>query len=516
MGINTNQIPGFDPDREPYVKDISYPTITLDGEVSRSKAIMGDANYAYFKKLGVSKEVVKMMNIGFNGRYLIYPYYLANGKCYAAHCLLHGDRGDEFWEGNDKFSAEGFRIYNEEEIIRCEDGALFITDSEDQLLIIQELGYPAIAVPAPADMALINIEQLAYVKQIFIVVKNAPESKLAARTLATKLGFKVRIIKWSTHENRDYSLCQLAKDNIDSFDEIVPLLIKSSTVFSPFSSPIKEYNRFIEVLENDIGQEFQGLKTGLEKLDLAHNGISGINIIGGQPKAGKSTLIMQLSTEIARRKTPVIYYDFENGWQKIYTRTLCRLSRLSAKEILMTDLDEEKTDRLNKAKNELKDILEYFRVVTDRAVTPDIMRKHIDFLKHETRKDEVLIVIDSLHKLPFKDVSEQRTGIDLWLRQMESIRDGYNASFLVISELSRGAGGGGYGEKPDMSSFKASGDIEYSADNAMIFVPDWNVLDPVSIEKRSSTLWMVASRENTPGKIAAYALQFPFWGFEEK
>ncbi len=32
---------------------------------------------------------------------------------------------------------------------------------------------------------------------------------------------------------------------------------------------------------------------------------------------------------MARRKVPVLYYDFENGRQKIYQRTLSRLSRLS-------------------------------------------------------------------------------------------------------------------------------------------------------------------------------------------
>ena len=68
-------------------------------------------------------------------------------------------------------------------------------------------------------------------------------------------------------------------------------------------------------------------------MDGALGGLRGINVMGGQPKAGKSCFFMQLSTELARKKTPVIYYDFENGRQKIYLRTLCRMSRLSEKEI---------------------------------------------------------------------------------------------------------------------------------------------------------------------------------------
>jgi replicative DNA helicase len=153
-------------------------------------------------------------------------------------------------------------------------------------------------------------------------------------------------------------------------------------------------------------------------------------------------------------------------------------------------------------------------VVTDRQLNPEIMRRHIDFLKHETRKDDLLIVLDSLHKLPFKSLNERRTGIDFWLRQMEAIRDEHHVSFLVISELTRGQGGG-YGEKPDMGSFKASGDIAYSADNALILMPDWDPLDPDSTRERKNRLWMVASRENNPGLVAQYQLEVPYWRFRE-
>ena len=142
------------------------------------------------------------------------------------------------------------------------------------------------------------------------------------------------------------------------------------------------------------------------------------------------------------------------------------------------------------------------------------MRRQIDFLQHETRKNHTLVVVDSLHKLPFKNLSERRTGIDEWLRHIETIRDEQNVSFFVISELSRDEKGH-YSEKPDLGSFKESGDIEYSADNAMILSPDWDPLDPLMRKERKGILWLVASRENSPGKIGEYLLEYPFWGFKE-
>ena len=143
------------------------------------------------------------------------------------------------------------------------------------------------------------------------------------------------------------------------------------------------------------------------------------------------------------------------------------------------------------------------------------MRRHIDFLRHETKNHYTLVVIDSLHKLPFKDFSERRTGIDAWLRQLEAIRDELNVSFLVISELSRGKDDK-YDLQPHLGSFKGSGDIEYSADNAMVLLPDWDPFDTGPLDQRINSLWLVASREHSPGKVADYRLDYPFWGFEEK
>ena len=154
-------------------------------------------------------------------------------------------------------------------------------------------------------------------------------------------------------------------------------------------------------------------------------------------------------------------------------------------------------------------------MVTDRKLSPDTMRRQIDFIKHETRQDKTLVVVDSLHKLPFKNLSERRTGIDEWLRHMEAIRDEQGVAFLVISELSRSLEGR-YDEKPDLGSFKESGDIEYSADNAMILAPSWNPLDPFSSGERKSILWLVASRESSPGKVGEYVLDYPYWGFKEQ
>jgi replicative DNA helicase len=515
MGIDPQKVPGYDPDRELYARDISYPPKNINHEVKRFATLMGETETALFREFGVSKATLDEMRIGYNGRYMVYPYFLEDGNCYAGHCVLPGREDDHFWHGDESFFADAFQVFNVQEIDRCADGALFVTEGEKNLLAIRELGFPGIAVPTFAVLETLGAERFAQVRHVLLVMSHSPEAYLAAREFATRLGFKARIIRWPASAKRGYDLSQLARDKGKDFRPALTSMIKSSRAFSPFSSVEKEHLHLMQALDRKKGRGMAGHSTGFERMDRAVDGIRGINIMGGQPKAGKSCFFMQVSTEMARRKTPVIYYDFENGREKIYTRTLCRLSRLSEKELRRKSPDKEASERLKTAQSELKTVLEYFRVVTDRKLSPEIMRRQIDFLQHETRKDYTLVVVDSLHKLPFKNLSERRTGIDEWLRHMEAIRDEQNVSFLVVSELSRGDGGH-YDERPDLGSFKESGDIEYSADNAMILVPSSDPLKSgESPEGRISTLWLVASRENSPGRIAEYALDFPYWGFKE-
>ena len=291
-------------------------------------------------------------------------------------------------------------------------------------------------------------------------------------------------------------------------------MVNGARAFSPFRSPSHEYDMFLGNIERQLSESYQSLNTGMTRYDEAVGGIYGINIIGGPPKAGKSCFGIQLGTEIARKKMPVLYYDFENGPQKIYQRTLSRLSRVGVDKIVSTELTDEEKSRLEATQGELQTMLQFFRVVNDRQINPSIMRRHIDFLRHETRRDDTIVVIDSLHKLPFKDFSERRTGINAWLRELESIRDELQVGFLVISELTRHESGR-YDGVPHMGLFKDSGDIEYTADNAMIFLPEWEPIDIKEGTERVNSLWLVASRENSPGLIARYHLDFPYWGFSE-
>lgn len=512
MGIAPEHVPGFAPDRESYLPQLNYPVQNINNELVQYVDRLSTGIIEKFQEVGVSHALLKSLQVGFNGRYIVYPYIQEDGNCYSARCVFPDKKDDFFWHGDENFFELHSPLFNIAEIERCENGSLFICEGEENLLTLKQLGFPGVAISSLAAFDSIDPQQFAHVRTIFIVTSNSPESQAAARKFANRLGFKVRILVWPANVPKNYSLWQLAKDRGREFRQHVVKMLATSKAFSPFSTPEKEFSSFFDRMSMERGQQFNSLRTGFAKFDQHLDGVHGINIIGGAPKVGKSAFLIQVATEMALRKIPVLYYDFENGRHKIYQRTLARFTRLNVGQLRNQRLNGQDKEQYDTGCLRFKEMLGYLRVINDRKLSPEIMKCHVDFIQHETRSDYTVIVIDSLHKLPFKDLSERRTGIDAWLRQMESIRDQMQVSFLVISELSRGINEA-YDDVPHMGLFKGSGDIEYSADNAMIFTRKEEMVQ--SPAEKVNNLWLVASREHAPGKIGEYQVDYPYWGFDE-
>lgn len=515
LGLPLREVPGFEPDREYHGREIQYPALNLNQELITFADKLGAEQQEPFRRDGIGPETLAEMRIGYNGRYLLYPYIQANGNCYAARCIHPDKPEDSFWYGDENFFGTDFQIFNVEEIDRCENGALFVVEGERNLLVLKQLGFPGIAVPNAAVLDELDPETLRWVDTLFLVMRHNAESEAMARAFATRIGFKARILRWPDNAPQNMSLTALAAQDPTTLGKKVATMIREARAFSPFPSPDLEFHRFRQRLQQEGGSGYQELHSGFAKLDAAIGGIHGINILGGTPKAGKSTFFIQAAADMALRRIPVIYYDFENGRQKIYLRILSRLSRVATEHIRTGRLSEEEKERLHRASAQLEQGLRWLRVVNDRKLSPELMRRHIDFLHHETKADYTVVVIDSLHKLPFKDISQKRSGIDGWLRQLEAIRDELGAGFLVISELERGQDGQ-FEQRPQLGSFKGSGDIGYSADNALVLNTLWDPFAEEAPESRVNELWLVASREHPPGKVARYRLDYPFWGFIEE
>ncbi|MGI6657292.1 MAG: DnaB-like helicase C-terminal domain-containing protein [Desulfobulbus sp.] len=515
LGLDPELVPGFVPDRERIVPEADYPSKNLNNELHLLCEQLTAEQQAPFQRAGIRPELLAALRIGYNGRYLTYPYIQDDGNCYTARCV-HPERPEDwFWYGDEQFFAEPFRLFNRQDIACCENGALFLVEGEDGLLALKQLGLPGVAVPSSADLEQTDARQFESIRTLFLWVANSRHAQSRARAFSTRAGFKVRIIQWPKSAPADAMPVSLAISAGTSWPATVAALIRQATSFSPFHSPEAEYQAFNQRLLHDAAPAAARHSGCFPRLDQALGGLHGINILGGAPKAGKSAFCVQIASTMAQAGTPVLYYDFENGRHKLYLRILSRLARRTTAQLGEQQAAGSTDQPTQEALQTLRRTLDRLRVVNDRAISPETMRRHIDFLCHETLCDAVLVVIDSLHKLPFKDISQKRSGIDGWLRQLEAIRDETGAAFLVISELERGEDRH-FDSAPHLGSFKGSGDIGYSADNALILLPRWDPMADQAPETRRNELWLVASREHSPGKVATYRVDYPFWGFIEE
>lgn len=184
------------------------------------------------------------------------------------------------------------------------------------------------------------------------------------------------------------------------------------------------------------------------KLTRALMGLREIVVLAAKPKVGKSTLAGQISADVVDQGGGVVYLDMENGSMNLLSRDICRRTNTTFTELFSADSPvavfiEGELARMNERRN--------FAVLQDRRITVDKLRLSIKEMQRMNGRPDVLVVVDSLQKLPL-DLKERRASVDAWLRGFEQLMAELpGLAVILISELSRGAG------QP-----KESGDIEYS------------------------------------------------------
>jgi len=81
LHIDLRLAPWFDPDRDYTVSQVDYPVKNLNHEVLDFMGKLTDEMISRFSAMGITDDVLKEMQVGYNGRYLVYPYIQEDGNC---------------------------------------------------------------------------------------------------------------------------------------------------------------------------------------------------------------------------------------------------------------------------------------------------------------------------------------------------------------------------------------------------------------------------------------------------
>ncbi len=195
-------------------------------------------------------------------------------------------------------------------------------------------------------------------------------------------------------------------------------------------------------------RRLDGVPTGIEALDKILLGLRGITMLQGAPGVNKSTLALQIAVGHARSGQPVIFYDRENGINRLRMRILCQ------------SLQKSETDLLTNPPS--------FGVLRGLPlwVVNNIGLAELDKLVGKLigtgpKKKTVMLVADSLQKLPKKFDGDKRLSADHWMEGFDQLKLKYESNYvaLVISEKGRWA----YDEAA-LGGSKESGDNEYTGE----------------------------------------------------
>ena len=245
-------------------------------------------------------------------------------------------------------------------------------------------------------------------------------------------------------------------------------------------------------------------------------------MIGAGPKSGKSSMAQIIATGHADRGGSVYYLDVENGRRRVLRQILCRRARLGRRGVAAlrdpTSAVFASPEEALSAARRWIEAKEWLRGLSDRFFLDSRPPKDFEARVREAREwagsRELLVVVDSLQKLP-GDLSDRRAVVDAWVRMFERLRHEYEAVFLVVSEIKRGADGA---YRAHESAFKESGGIEYAADLALTLSRD-TAEEAEGEADTGSTLRVELARdtdEDPRGDVATYFPVRPFYGIEER
>lgn len=208
------------------------------------------------------------------------------------------------------------------------------------------------------------------------------------------------------------------------------------------------------------------IPTGISKLDYIYGGglPTGFTIIGAETGLGKTTFTLQLADTIAKEKNvKVLFFSLELSKYELLSKTLSRISYLdnelpnhTPNEFISNGVED-----IDNYFNKYEEIQDNIFLIDNVKDIGGIIGNTIAFCR-KYANDKVVVVIDYLQYIKC-DGNSDKQNIDNITRELKNITSKYNVSIIAISSLSRDGG-----KRNDLTSFKESGSIEYTADYVII------------------------------------------------
>jgi replicative DNA helicase len=196
-----------------------------------------------------------------------------------------------------------------------------------------------------------------------------------------------------------------------------------------------------------------------------------VNLIGGAPGTGKTSLVMQMIFDALRLTDTLraVVCNVEMSAAVLFDRQLARLSGIDLTTIRYRRLTGKHTDRIDQAMATLEPLAERLCFVRPPFTLENVAATADAF-------DAELIVLDYLQRIPPPgDHGDRRGAVDATMNYLRRFADAGTAilAVAVVGRTRDGKGRSSYqADGLGLASFKESGELEYGADSAYLLCPD--------------------------------------------
>lgn len=229
------------------------------------------------------------------------------------------------------------------------------------------------------------------------------------------------------------------------------------------------------------------LKTGFSQLDTALGGgiTAGMTVLGAVSGLGKSTFALQLAQNVAKTGIPVLFFSLEMTTLRIASKSISRQLFLNhstdASNTLLAEagqllnrefiqsLDKDSWNYLERSKDIVFKETENLYIIdgsSDMRSATDICNYVKEFMKNNASLPAPLVIVDYLQILSSESQTQRGDSkyvVDYNIRELKKLSAAKNLPLILISSLNRAS----YNVPIQLTSFKESGNIEYSADTIL-------------------------------------------------
>ena len=292
-----------------------------------------------------------------------------------------------------------------------------------------------------------------------------------------------------------------------------------------YSNGVLKPQLYVQYLNHvKSNKDRQAYKVGFDSWEQVFNGglQAGLYVMGAVPGLGKTTLALQIATTVAKSNKHAVFVSLEMSETELYAKCLSNLSYTLSKdndEIRAKKLQDILCDQeLKKIEDSIFSLMKtyneqinpYLNIIGCNDEKDTFTTENIENIcknYKEVHNCSPVIIIDYLQLLEAYSIDEEfaskRLEMNYVVKALKSMSRKYDVPILVISAITRSSytkDGETYDSGIDMSCFKETGNIEYTADALIVLTRGEKVKSLVKSEKTKINVNVLKNRFGPCGK----------------